>query len=30
VTIVYGQKGFESDVLRPLRQFWRALHGVPA
>jgi hypothetical protein len=29
VTIVYGQKGFQSDVLAPLRQFWRALQGLP-
>jgi len=30
VTIVYGQKGFQTDVLPPLRQFWRALQGFPA
>lgn len=27
VTIVYGQKGFKSEVLPPLRQFWRVLQG---
>ena len=30
VTIVYGQKGFQAEVLPPLRQFWRALQGLPA
>jgi hypothetical protein len=30
VTIVYGQKGFKEEVLPPLRQFWRALQGLPA
>jgi Domain of unknown function (DUF4129) len=30
VTIVYGQKGFKAEVLPPLRQFWRALQGMPA
>jgi hypothetical protein len=30
VTIVYGQKGFKAEVLPPLRQFWRALQGLPA
>ncbi len=30
VTIVYGQRGFEAEVLPPLRQFWRALQGLPA
>jgi hypothetical protein len=24
-TIVYGQQGFRSEVLPPLRRFWRAL-----
>ena len=27
VTIVYGQQGFQSEVLPPLRRFWRALEG---
>ena len=27
VTIVYGQHGFQAEVLPPLRQFWRALEG---
>ncbi len=26
--IVYGQRGFQSEVLPPLRQFWRALEGI--
>ena len=30
VTIVYGQKGFKAEVLPPLRQFWRAIQGLPA
>jgi Domain of unknown function (DUF4129) len=30
ITIVYGQKGFKSEVLPPLRQFWRALQGFSA
>ncbi len=30
VTIVYGQQGFKAEVLPPLRQFWRALQGLPA
>ena len=25
--IVYGQQGFRSEVLPPLRRFWRALEG---
>jgi hypothetical protein len=28
VTIVYGQRGFRTDVLPALRQFWRALNGL--
>ena len=27
VMIVYGQRGFRSEILPPLRQFWRALEG---
>jgi hypothetical protein len=27
VMIVYGQQGFRSEVLPPLRRFWRALEG---
>ena len=27
VTIVYGQRGFDADVLPPIRQFWQALQG---
>ncbi len=27
VMIVYGQRGFRSEVLPPLRQFWDALEG---
>jgi Domain of unknown function (DUF4129) len=30
VTIVYGQKGFQNEVLPPLQQFWHALQRVPA
>jgi hypothetical protein len=30
VAIVYGQRGFQAEVLPPLRQFWRALQGQPA
>jgi len=27
VTIVYGQRGFNEDVLPPIRQFWQVLQG---
>jgi hypothetical protein len=27
VAIVYGQQGFRSEVLPPLRRFWRSLEG---
>ncbi len=30
VTIVYGQRGFRSEVLPPLQRFWRALEGSGA
>ncbi len=28
VAIVYGQKGFQADVVPALRQFWTAIQGV--
>jgi hypothetical protein len=27
VAIIYGQRGFRSEILPPIRQFWRALQG---
>jgi hypothetical protein len=30
VTIIYGQKGFQNEVLPPLRQFWQAIQRSPA
>jgi hypothetical protein len=30
VTIVYGQRGFQAEVLPALRQFWRSLQSGPA
>jgi hypothetical protein len=27
VTIFYGQRGFNEDVLPPIRQFWQVLKG---
>jgi hypothetical protein len=29
VPIVYGQQGFQAEVLPPLRQFWRTLQILP-
>jgi hypothetical protein len=30
ITLVYGQRDFKTEVLPPLRQFWRAIQGFSA